>query len=106
NGAFVRPGASPGLLSISGSYTQTATGALDVELNGLTAGTQYDRLAVAGTVTLAGQLNASLGFAAATGDSFVLIDNAGSDAVIGTFAGLAEGATLVSGGRALRISYA
>jgi autotransporter-associated beta strand protein len=105
NGAFVRPGASPGLLSISGNYTQTATGALDVELNGLTAGTQYDRLAAAGTITLAGQLNVSLGFAAASGDSFVLIDNAGTDAVVGTFTGLAEGAMLLSGGRALRISY-
>jgi autotransporter-associated beta strand protein len=105
NGGFVKPGASPGLLTTSGNYAQTAAGAFEVELNGTTPGTLYDRLAVIGTVTLAGQLSTNLNFTAATGDTFTIIDNAGSDAVVGTFAGLPEGATIATGGRLLRISY-
>jgi phage baseplate assembly protein gpV len=57
NAALVSPGDSPGTLSVSGNYTQTAAGALNVEIGGPDAGTGYDRLAVGGTATLAGALN-------------------------------------------------
>ncbi len=60
-----RPGHPPqtrvaGLLSISGKYTQTATGSLNVELGGTTAGSQYDELVVSGTAMLGGTVNVSL----------------------------------------------
>jgi hypothetical protein len=38
------PGTSPGTLSITGTYAQTSAGAINLELSGLTAGSQYDRL--------------------------------------------------------------
>jgi len=39
------------------------------------------------------------------GDKFTIIQNDGSDAVVGTFAGLAEGATITQGGVTFTISY-
>jgi hypothetical protein len=39
------------------------------------------------------------------GTSFTLINNDGTDAVVGTFKGLPEGATLTSGGMTFQISY-
>jgi hypothetical protein len=56
----VAPGASAGLLTIGGAYTQGSTGTLAIEIGGLVAGTQYDRLAVTGTATLSGALNVTL----------------------------------------------
>ena len=61
------PQLSPGMISISDNYVQTSAGVFDVELGGLTAGTQYDQLRVTKSVMLAG-LNVSIvnGFAHAT----------------------------------------
>ena len=42
----------------------------------------------------------------ACGDRFVIVNNDGTDAVTGTFAGLAEGATLSLAGKPFRITYA
>ncbi len=60
NSGTVSPGASPGLLSITGNYTQSATGTLDIEVGGLSPGTTYDQFAVSGTATLAGLLRVRL----------------------------------------------
>lgn len=56
NSALVKPGQSPGTISVSGNYTQTATGKLEIEIAGTAAGTQYDRFLVTGTATLDGDL--------------------------------------------------
>ncbi len=48
------------MLTISGNYTQSGTGALSIDLGGQTSGSQYDRLAVTGTATLGGSLSAAL----------------------------------------------
>ena len=50
NGGQVIPGGAgdAGTLTINGTYTQTASGSLDIDIGGLTAGTQYDQLAVSG----------------------------------------------------------
>ena len=66
------------------------------------------RLRVAGTVTLGGatlSLQLPGGFTPAVGATFTIIENDGGDAVSGTFAGLAEGGTLVANGRRFHISY-
>lgn len=102
-GGTVAPGNSPGILS-SGDFS-LAGGTLLAELNGTAAGTSYDQLNVTGTVSLAGILNLSLGFTPAEDDIFFLILNDGSDAVTGTFNGLAEGVVFSSGGSAFRITY-
>ncbi len=74
NAGQVDPGSagSAGLLTITGTYTQTATGTLDVEIGGLVAGTQYDQLRVTGAATLGGALNVTQvnGFTRTAGDTF------------------------------------
>lgn len=108
NGGQVRPGFSPGKIDVSQNYVQTSAGAFDVELGGLSAGTQFDQLKVTGTVTLAGALDVSVinGFAPNLNDQFMIIDNDQQDSVIGTFAGLAEEALVTAtSGRQFLISY-
>jgi hypothetical protein len=75
NEAEVRPGSSPGILTVSGSYTQTSDGTLRTEVGGTTPGTQYDRLVVTGPATLAGTLAGDTisGFAPALGQSFQVV---------------------------------
>ena len=82
----VAPGASPGTLSIIGTYTQGPSGVLDMQIGGLVAGTEYDQLLVSGTATLGGTLNTSLinGFVPVAGQSFTFIQAAGG--ISGTFA--------------------
>jgi len=105
NGGTVAPGLSPGILTITGNFSQTAAGALAVEINGLTAGTQYDQLVVNGTVALAGALTVTSGFTPSAGDGFAIIVNDASDAVIGDFEGLPESAVLTGGASKYRITY-
>ncbi len=58
----VAPGLPIGTLNVLQAYTQSAAGALNVQVGGLTPGTQYDQLKLtgAGVATLAGTLNVSL----------------------------------------------
>jgi PKD repeat protein len=104
----VDPGNSPGRIT-TGPFRFTSTGRYRAELNGTAAGTGYDQLVVRGAVTL--NAGATLlptlgsGFNPAAGSTFTIIDNDGTDAVSGTFAGLAEGATLSIGGRRFEITY-
>ena len=61
NSADLAPGDSPGILTITGTYTQTASGTLDLQLGGTDAATpEFDELHVSGTVSLAGTLNVTL----------------------------------------------
>jgi hypothetical protein len=55
----VHPGNSPGILSITGDYTQAAAGVLAVDVAGSSPGTGYSRLAVGGNAILAGALRVS-----------------------------------------------
>jgi hypothetical protein len=99
------PGASPGILS-TGDVNFAAPSTFAVELNGPAAGTGYDQLDVTGTVNLGGTtLSGSLGFTPAPGAVFRIIDNDGADPVVGTFNGLAEGATVAIGAVNFTVSY-
>ena len=106
NTGTVSPGSgAPGKLTVGSVSFSDANATFVAQLNGTTAGTQYDQLS-AGTVTLNNcTLNASLGFTSAVGDTFRIIDNTGGGAITGTFNGLAEGASVTIGGRAFTISY-
>src|SRR6185295_1010559 len=86
SGGIVSPGASPGILTITGNYTQGPSGALNMEIGGLVAGTDYDQLRVSGTASLGGTLNTSLigSFVPAAASTFTLVQAAGG--VSGTFA--------------------
>jgi hypothetical protein len=77
NAGQVVPGGvgAAGLMTVNGSYTQTAAGALNVELGGTTAGSQFDQLNVSGPAALDGALNVSRinGFSPAAGNSFKVL---------------------------------
>ena len=73
NRAAIEPGTSTGILAVSGSYTQTAQGTLRVEVNGATAGTGYDRLAVTGTAALGGTLDIDAAPGLNVGDTFLVV---------------------------------
>jgi len=74
NAARVGPGHSPGLISILGNYTQTATGTLDIEIGGLSPGL-FDQVNINGLATLDGVLNVTLidGFVPQTDNSFKIM---------------------------------
>ncbi len=78
DGTFA-PGGAPGTLTVLGTYKSSATSVLDVELNGLTSGTQYDVLAITGTNAIFdGDVNVTLGFDAAVGNSFTVATTTGT----------------------------
>jgi fibronectin-binding autotransporter adhesin len=105
-GGAIRPGTSAlgtGILSINGNVN--LTGPLDIGINGTTAGTQYSQLAVNGSVSLSGPLNIVNTFPIPAGRQLVLINNLGTGPVVGTFAGLNEGAKITAGGETFTVSY-
>ena len=55
NGGTVSPGDAPGTIHVSGNYTQTPTGLLQIQIGGRGVN-QYSLLAVNGTATLGGTL--------------------------------------------------
>ena len=102
-GGTVSPGDPAGVLTINGNYTESG-GTLAIALNGPAASSQGE-LNVSGSVTLGGALGLAVGYVAGPGDTFVIVDNGGSNPVSGTFTGLPEGATLTAAGQTFRISY-
>src|SRR2546425_933880 len=106
SGGSVAPGVGVGILTSGNVNWSSGSPGFVVQLNGTTAGTGYDQLNVTGTVNLGGAtLSGTLGFSPTSGTTFTLINNDGGDAVIGTFAGLPEGSTVVLSGQSLQISY-
>jgi len=103
SGGIVSPGASTGILSANFNSSLGVGSTLFVQLNGTTAGTQYDRLAVSGTLALAGNLSVTVGYAPTVGDTFTIVQSTG--ALTGTFAGLSEAAVFCVGSVALRVNY-
>jgi hypothetical protein len=75
NAGKVNPGDSPGILTVTGDYPTSSTAVLNIEIGGVTAGTNYDQLAVTGTATLGGTLNVTLinGFAPPAGQQFTIM---------------------------------
>ncbi len=73
-GATLSPGASPGMLGVTGTLVELPGSALTMEIGGTAAG-QYDVIAVNGSAALGGTLHVSLtdGFVPQTGDSFTLL---------------------------------
>ena len=105
-GGRIAPGRDGSDALTIGGLLGSAGGVLDLELDGPAPGPGYDQLAVDGTVDLGGMtLAASLTYDPASGDVLVILDNDGTDPVIGTFAGLAGGSTFVVGGYQATISY-
>jgi uncharacterized repeat protein (TIGR01451 family) len=76
NAGTINVGPSPvasGVLNITGSYTQTPTGALNLKITGPTAGTQYDQLIIGGIASLAGALGVTGSYTPTSTDSFTIM---------------------------------
>jgi outer membrane autotransporter protein len=84
NGGVIKPGNSPGILNIAGSYTQLASGTLQIAVAGAQPG-QYSVLAVAGKASLAGtvQVLRETGATLKPGDTLKILTAIGG--VTGTF---------------------
>ncbi len=85
--------ATAGLLTINGNYTQTASGSLDFDLGGTTAGSEYSQLAVFGLGCLGRRLNVPLlgGFVPVVGDSFLIVASGTTSGTFTMTSGLAIG---------------
>ena len=72
----IRPGSSPAMMQIGGDALFDSTARSNIEIGGMTPGTQFDQIRVQGQLTLGGTLNVSLinGFVPATGNSFDILD--------------------------------
>ncbi len=98
DGGVLAPGVALGIATIDGGYNLASPGTLEIELNGTTAGTQFDQVVVIGEVDLnadagiGGMLDVILEFAPNIGESFLVIDNDEMGAIVGNFEGLPEGA--------------
>jgi hypothetical protein len=81
-------------------------GHLLIRLNGLSPGSQYDQLAVTGSVNVTGAtLDLLRSFNPGLGATFEIVTNDGSDPVGGFFAGLPEGTIFDQGNRQFQITY-
>lgn len=83
-GGVVSPGHSPGAFAETGDFSQSAAGALTIQINGATGGTGYDQLTVSGAAALGGALRITVGdgFSPAPGQQFPILTSASR---IGTF---------------------
>ena len=82
-----------------------ATAMFPVQLNSAVPGTGYDQLRTTTLDIVGAKLSVSTGQGLQSGDPYTIIDNTGPDQVVGTFAGLFEGATLAVGTQTFRITY-
>ena len=99
SGAALSPGsgAATAILTLGGNLTFASGATYTVNLNGITAGTNYDQTAVSGAITLASAtLSLSLGYAPTIGDAYTIIKNNGAGAVSNIFNNLIEGASLTA----------
>jgi len=105
---ILAPGHSPGCITTTSDFDLAVTSTYQEEIGGTDACTSYDQMKVTGTVTLDGgalQVSRYNDFKPVKGQVYTIIDNDGSDAVIGTFGSLAEGATVTVDGYVLAVSY-
>ena len=104
-------GIAPGTAAATAVFSPTSVSmdvnsSLAIRINGPTAGTDYDQLAVSGETALSGAtLSVTLGYAALVGTVFTIVSNGEGGGVTGTFAGLPNASTFVAGGETFRIDY-
>ena len=96
-----------GTLTVNGGLTIQSGGTLAVDL---VSTSSHDKVDVTGTVDVNNATLTAGGsytpVKTSGGDSFIIIANDGSDAVTGTFTGLASGATLTLNSGSVTVSYA
>ncbi len=112
NGGTISPGgAQSGVLAtrnLSLNNGGTSNYHVDLMGTGTTAGTHYDQIDVTGTVDVTGAIlnvNVPSGVTLAPGSSYTIINNDGTDAIVGTFTGLPENAQVTVATTTGVISY-
>jgi hypothetical protein len=79
NDGKIAPGTSPGTLTIIGDYSSTASAVLDIELDRLTEGTEFDFIPITGNnIVFDGTVDVTLGFDANINDEFVIATTTGT----------------------------
>ncbi len=103
------PGQSPGQMTVNGSFNLSSGDTYEWEIdNNTTPGSDFDQIVVNGIVDITdATLNLIDNFAGALpeADEYVIIDNDGTDAVVGTFNGLANNDAIPFNGQFLFIYY-
>jgi hypothetical protein len=95
---------SPGVLMVAGGVVLSDSATFSVTLNG-TDPDGYSQVTASGPVNLGGStLNLTLGFTPDLDDAFTLLSSDGGP-ILGTFAGLDEGAVFEHDGLLFRITY-
>ena len=109
NGGFLAPGVlglnnGVGALTVNGNLVLNGT--LKADLTGANAGTGYDQVVVAGDVTLGASSAFDIAYSiTSSGNTFILIDKQGVNAISGTLNGVTEGGTLTSNSHIFQTSY-
>jgi autotransporter-associated beta strand protein len=94
-----------GLPATTGAFSMNSTSTYQTRINGVTAGTSYDRLTAGGSVTLGGPLNLIAGPGLPAGTSFIILNKTSAGAITGIFTGKPEGSTFTEDGYTWIISY-
>ena len=100
-------GNTTGILT-TGALTLAPISNFQVDINGTTPGTGYDRINVAtGGVTITGSnLVVTVGTTLALGQTFTILNKVSGGAITGTFAGIPQGGTVTgSNGTVFQVSY-
>ncbi len=87
NAGEVDLGSNPGTLTVKGNFTQTAAGALALEVGGATAGSLFDQVKITGTASLNGTLNVALinGYAPGLEETYDVLNFASASGSFATF---------------------
>lgn len=105
-GGRIAPGGGPIRILRTGNLTLGAGVTVEMRIDGPVAGTTHDQLSVTGIVNLASAtLNALSSEQLVVGNSYTIVNNDGADAIVGTFAGLPEGALTTVGLAQCQITY-
>jgi hypothetical protein len=93
-------------MTLKGNTTFHSGTDYQININGTVAGTEYDQLVENGEIYLNNaKLTVNVGYVSVPADRYVLVDNDGTDAIHGTFNGLANHAIVNIGGENYRIFY-
>ncbi|PYF83297.1 VCBS repeat-containing protein/autotransporter-associated beta strand protein [Marinomonas alcarazii] len=109
DGGFLAPGVA-GVSNGAGAFIVNGNlilnGTLKADLVSTTAGSGYDQVAVNGDVTLGANSAFDIAYSVtSSGNTFVLLNNQGSNPISGTLNGVAEGESLTSNSRGFLTSY-
>lgn len=90
----------------AGNTTFASGAKFNVQINGNTAGDDYDQLNVTGSVQLNNAiLNLAAGDSLSSSQPYVIVNNDGTDAVVGTFANTPDNAIITAGKNSFRVKY-